>query len=365
MHRPRTLYAQALGILAALPLAAGCSPGDDDDGMFGGGGAAETSAGDTTGQSPDPEPGDTDGSGSDGDTDSSTGSTGTDGGDGSSGGETKFDLPPVPDAPPEPEATPCTKVDMLFVVDNSGSMAGEQENLVGSFPGFVDEILMTLGTVEDLHIGVVATEVHKQNPVQCQKLGALSTASQIHGDCAPFDSGYNWMDESQTNLEQKFTCVGELGTGGSGDEKPMDALQLALTPALNAPGACNDGFLRDDALLVVVYITDEEDDNQGGTQNSQGDPADWFEGVIKHKNHVETNVVTLGLVGHDEPNECDGLGFISSDESAEPAPRLQEFAKMFTYGFLGDVCADSYQPFFHEAISVIDSACTNFTPPEG
>jgi hypothetical protein len=42
-----------------------------------------------------------------------------------------------------------------------------------------------------------------------------------------------------------------------------------------------------------------------------------------------------------------------------------EFTNMFTYAFVGDVCAEDYQPIFHEAISVIDEACTNFTPPAG
>lgn len=347
-------------LLPAVMLASACSTPDSSmGGKFGSSGTddasgAATSGAETSSASGDTEPSTT---GSSGGTEPGTGGSETT-------GETKFDLP-MPDAPPTPEAEPCTKVDLLFVVDNSGSMAGEQQNLVNSFPGFVTEIQGTLGTVESLHVGVISTEIHKQNPLQCQKLGALSQASSLHGNCVPYSSGKNWMDETEPNMQQKFTCAGQLGTGGSGDERPMDALQLALTPNYNAAGACNDGFLRDDALLVVVVITDEEDDNKGGSFKSQGDPPDWFQGVIKQKQGVETNVVVLGLVGHEEPNECEGVGWVGSSEYADPAPRLQEFAQMFTYGFLGDVCAESYQPFFHEAISVIDSACTNFTPPEG
>src|SRR5690242_21671906 len=34
----------------------------------------------------------------------------------------------------------CAKADFLFVIDNSGSMADEQDNLIASFPGFIDTI---------------------------------------------------------------------------------------------------------------------------------------------------------------------------------------------------------------------------------
>jgi hypothetical protein len=36
---------------------------------------------------------------------------------------------------------------------------------------------------------------------------------------------------------------------------------------------------------------------------------------------------------------------------------------MFTYGSIGQICAASFQPFFHDAIAVIDQACENFMPP--
>lgn len=48
---------------------------------------------------------------------------------------------------------------------------------------------------------------------------------------------------------------------------------------------------------------------------------------------------------------------------AEDAPRLRTFAELFTYGAVGDVCADSDDGFFQAAIDTIDAACQNFDPP--
>src|SRR5262249_10251979 len=59
----------------------------------------------------------------------------------------------------------------------------------------------------------------------------------------------------QSQIKELFPCMAKVGTFGSGAELPMSAAVAALTEQAKA-GACNDGFLRDDALLVVTVITD-------------------------------------------------------------------------------------------------------------
>src|SRR5690606_5187474 len=63
----------------------------------------------------------------------------------------------------------------------------------------------------------------------------------------------------QPDLVAAFTCMGSRGFAGPGDEQTMSSMLAAVGP-LVAPGQCNEGFLRDDAILVVTIITDEEDD---------------------------------------------------------------------------------------------------------
>jgi hypothetical protein len=272
----------------------------------------------------------------------------------SGGGEwaPKFDIGDAPDGGPPPEPKACLKVDLLFVVDNSGSMKNEQENLVASFPGFVHEIQQQLEDAESLHIGVVSTDAYAYNESPCNSvLGGLVTktggSNSSNAVCGPYVSGMRYMTEDD-DLATRFACAAQVGTSGASNEKPLEAALRAVGPELNAPGACNDGFIREDALLVLVVITDEEE------KGSSGGPQQWFDSLVALKGGIESNIVTLALIGPDDP-KC--------DSAAQIAYKIIEFTKMFTYGSVGQICADSFQPFFHDAISVIDQACENFVPP--
>src|SRR5688572_11894683 len=54
----------------------------------------------------------------------------------------------------------CAKMDLLFVIDNSGSMAEEQGNLGANFPKFIkllDDFKTSAGDILDYRIGVTTT----------------------------------------------------------------------------------------------------------------------------------------------------------------------------------------------------------------
>ncbi len=268
----------------------------------------------------------------------------------------------------------CKKVDLLFVIDNSGSMLDEQYNLITSFPDFIDGMRTRLSETDGYNVGVISTDVYTGD-LTCLPLqeGALVTETAGGGSsnatCAPYSSGLRYMTEAD-DLESKFACAAQIGTSGDGNERPMDVVRAAFAPALTAPGACNEGFLRDDALLVIVLITDEEDDHETDSEacemtaqaGSAGDPADWFDALVAVKGE-ETAIVLLSLVGPTGPDACLVLDKCNGGiDGAEPAPRLLELTDMFTYGFVGPVC-QPYGPFFLEAIDVIQSACDEFEPP--
>src|SRR5690606_7269303 len=143
------------------------------------------------------------------------------------------------------------------------------------------------------------------------------------------------------DLVGTFSCAAHVGTYGDGNERPMEAMLAATSAALNDPGGCNEGFLRDDAILVVTFITDEEDN-----MKSPGDPQAWYDALVANKNGNADAVSVLGLFGDgDLPNGiCQPL---QNDVGAEPAPRLREFVELFgDRGVAGSICADDYIPFF-------------------
>ncbi len=267
----------------------------------------------------------------------------------------------------------CKKVDLLFVIDNSGSMADEQLNLVSSFPALIEGMRTELADTLGYHVGVISSDTYTGD-TSCLPLqdGRLITETagvdSSQATCGPFASGARYMTE-QDDLETAFACAAQIGSSGDGDERPMGSLSSALSPGLGGPGTCNEGFVRDDALLVVVIITDEEDDHEvdGCLQDPQagspGEPAGWFQAVVAAKGGDESKVVVLSLVGPADEPQCPELDKCTGGiDGAEVAHRILEFTDMFTYGFVGPIC-QPYGPLFLEAIGVIKSACDEFVPP--
>jgi hypothetical protein len=212
-------------------------------------------------------------------------------------------------------------------------------------------------------VGVVTTDAYENNAPGCNTLGALVT--QTGGDsasgqnCLPFSSGARYLDNTEPDLDAKFSCIAQVGISGSGDEIQAQSGYQAISPAMNAPGACNEGFIRDDALLVVVIITDEDDAADcvpffGCLGGSEGGPPDWFQKFAQYKGGIQENIVMLALIGTTPDNAC----------GADHCMNLIALTNWFFNGSIGDICAPSFETFFNDAISVIDDACTNFTPPE-
>jgi hypothetical protein len=65
-------------------------------------------------------------------------------------------------------------------------------------------------------------------------------------------------DPANPPIWEDFACTGSLGITGCGVEQQLEASLVALTDRA-APGQPNEGFLRDDSALVVIYVTDEDD----------------------------------------------------------------------------------------------------------
>jgi hypothetical protein len=313
----------------------------------------------------------------------SVGDTGMESDDGigevDDGGE-KLDTPGGEGGPgggDEAGSSGCKKVDLLFVIDNSGSMEDEQANLVASFPGFIEGIQSQLADAEGYHVGVITSDLYLDlSDPECIQEGTLITRTMGTGasnqQCDPYASGLRYMTE-EDDLAAKFGCAAQVGIGGDGNERPIQTMLGALSDPMNAPGGCNEGFVRDDAILVVVIITDEEDDHEtvgcmNGTSNvepqpgSSGEPPGWYQGLLAVKGGNDNAIVVLALAGPDGADACPELDKCEGGiDGAEVTTRVNEFTEMFTYGFVGPVC-QPYGPFFAEAISHIKSACDEFTP---
>src|SRR5262245_46620787 len=157
-------------------------------------------------------------------------------------------------------------LDLLFVIDDSGSMRQEQASLAGNFPRFVEVLESVAGGLPDLHLGVVSTNVGT-GPVggggdACAGNGDNGVL-QLPSDCPPLDGGARYISDVEIDedsgereinysgtLADQFSCMAQLGTGGCGFEQPLEAAARALDNQ-----SANAGFLRDDAYLMIVFLT--------------------------------------------------------------------------------------------------------------
>jgi hypothetical protein len=241
------------------------------------------------------------------------------------------------------------KVDLLFVIDNSNSMAGEQAQLRAQFPRLMEALTTGLRApddtrpftpVRDMHVGVVSTDMGipgVELPPSCHADGGddgrLLNTPRGGAECAaayPSFLSYQADSTDPTQLAQDFACVATLGTGGCGFEQQLEAPLKALTPRVlldenGEPSAAipskfiatqeerswgrgdmpaaqggNLGFLRNDpddpSLLVVVLLTDEEDCSVKDTKHlrpnnqlPEGDPLRSEDINLRCFNHPEQN----------------------------------------------------------------------------
>jgi hypothetical protein len=146
--------------------------------------------------------------------------------------------------------TSTAKVDVLWVIDNSGSMAPKQSKVQADFQSFITKLTQPTANAEivDYHIGVVTTDTY--DPTESGKLQN------------PGHLSHPWignMDTCQTPCDPvaAFSTLANVGTLGTGDEKGMLAAEMALTaPLVNTANA---GFLRPDASLAIIMVSDEDD----------------------------------------------------------------------------------------------------------
>ncbi len=138
------------------------------------------------------------------------------------------------------QQAPSNEVDILWIVDNSTSMVQEQTAVANGAASFIGHLE---STGMDFHIGVVTTDLSSTNPKAAALVGPYASSAT---------PGY----------QQLFASQVQVGTGGSDQEKGMQAAAEALTPPMSQQA--NIGFLRDEASLAIVVVSDENDCSDNG-----------------------------------------------------------------------------------------------------
>lgn len=307
------------GALASFTTAA-CGGGSAEDNGFGSSGSSGGASGGTSGGA----------SGSGGLLGSSSGASGTSG----DGGQGKVDE--------------CKKMDIVFVVDNSGSMQQEQQNLAANFPKFVQVIndyKTKSGEQLEYRVAVTTSDDEKEEG----KFIATRAAAAPNG-CSPGPSR-PWLERGDGDVAGAFSCRAQVGTNGNNVERPLETMLLSVTTAAGANSAAGTSFVRDDALLAFIIITDED---EGGTEDKPKRPVAQYPAEFDKVKGERGRWASAVIAG---PTACksNGLG------NAAEATRLKGFiADVGKNGVFASICTGDLTDGLTQALTKFDQACKEF-----
>jgi hypothetical protein len=274
----------------------------------------------------------------------------------------------------------CSKVDLLFVIDDSGSMEEEQKNLLSNFPtfiGLIDNYATSAGSLLDWRVGVTTTGRDLTYSIQLPPPFNQTTPPMTeHGNNGkllhPKDCGVQnaWIERHDTFDKGKaFDCIADVGTSGPGIEMPLETMTMAFRERVQ--DGTNAGFLRDDALLAVVILTDENDCSRSDNNFTIQATSDVCDEKDPHINKVDSYVSFLDTLKGDRgrwasavvaapgPGSCK-----SAFGSAAEATRLKEFVNLAGQNSVfSSICDGDLTKALGDALKTFTGACENFTIP--
>jgi hypothetical protein len=211
-------------------------------------------------------------------------------------------------------------VDVLWVIDNSGSMIPQQQALAQNFATF---IAWALSLQTDFQIGVISTEINEPE--------TPADHFNIYPGVLVQHPGYPRILTADTpNLTQAFAKNINVGTCCSDEQEAgLHAAMMALSEPLISAPAANGGFLRERAKLVIIIVSDEVDQSPG--------PVDFYVDFFKSiKGYRNDQLMDLSVIVGDDPGGCDANGI-----SAEASPRYV-YVQQATGGVFRSHCAANW-----------------------
>lgn len=201
------------------------------------------------------------------------------------------------------------KVDILWVVDNSGSMQSSQANLAANFNSFIQKFIQT---DSDFHMAVTTSDAFLApyyNDFTMSRIRDGVTDANLNQH-----SGVFVMNKNTPNLSNVFLTNITQGIRGSGDERAFSSFEETLKNPWNA------SFRRADAFLAIIIVSDEDD--------------------FSH------NDFTTGLQGY----------YFSEDYNDPKMYSIQHYVNFLTNYTAGSSAGKNFSV---NAITIFDSACYN------
>lgn len=232
---------------------------------------------------------------------------------------------------------PSNEVDILWVIDNSVSMQNEQEAVATGAEDFITHLE---STEMDFHLGVITTDVSRDNPTS----GVLLGSPQV-------------LTSDTAGYADAFRARVQQGTTGDDQEAGLAAALMAVSAPLSV--SANEGFLRSGAMLSIIVLSDENDCSGSLGANATGedcytraddlDPvSDLVRSIVDAKGGDQ--VVLSGIVG---PEVVDGC------EATVPGRRYYTAIELLG-GVRADICQTDYSAIMDALGQVASGILTVF-----
>lgn len=239
--------------------------------------------------------------------------------------------------------------DVLFVIDDSASMAPEQAALARNFDGFLRAAEEGLA---DYHIGVTTTDM-SEDGVKGLLVPLPPPPEPPEYKPQPRDGEYIVTRASQPSPIQLFRANAQVGIRGTLSEKGLAAAAAALSEPLAS--GYNIGFRRPDAGLSLVFVSDEDDDSERPVSYY----VDLFRGMVVPSSGAR--VSASAIIGP-TPDGC-----VGADGGATAGHRYAELT-LALGGRVESICTDDWGTTLANLSGVafgLEAAFVLSAPPRG
>lgn len=178
---------------------------------------------------------------------------------------------------------PRPQVDVLWVVDDSGSMQEEQDQLADNFDNFIDT---AVDLETDYHLGVITTDAESE---EAGKLYACDGNPK-----------FITSDQPDSEQQEQFGCNVRTSQSNRPSSDAKESALQAARLALDYPhiDEYNAGFYRDAATLYIIMVTDEKDQSDGSADLY----VDYFRNL---KGIANSNLLNISAISGPPPEGCE------------------------------------------------------------
>ncbi|MCB0361454.1 MAG: VWA domain-containing protein [Bdellovibrionales bacterium] len=230
------------------------------------------------------------------------------------------------------------KIDLLWVVDNSGSMHSSQVNVANNFSSFITDFS---SRGYDYRMAVIATDAYRELYTGSPTVSLFKSAA-----------GTSIITPDTPDITNAFIDNIMVGTSGYGDERALQSMRVAMDNPNNS------GLLRPDSFFAVIIVGDEDDFSHDGSDyiknqyTAYTDPSHLKYNVAKghtiekYVEYLENLTGSSGLTKRFSVNsivikdgDADCLSDLSNGGGQQYGIRNQALAEA-SDGLVASLCAD-------------------------